>query len=66
MRELRKAKWLTTGGGIICLATFLALSHNLPGKETRRMVAPSRVSGILRKSSAPILTAASPNNRQRY
>jgi len=59
MRELSKAKWLTASGGIICLATILALSFNLPGKQALRTGRLSQVSSLLRQRTAPVSLAAS-------
>lgn len=62
MRELSNAKWVTASCGIICLATFLALSHDLPSKQAQHMVARNVASTALRTNLAPIFAAASPNN----
>ncbi len=59
MRKLSNAKWLTASGGIICLAAILALSINLPGKQTLRIGQLSHVSTSLRARLAPIAPAAS-------
>src|SRR6476646_10728656 len=55
MRQLRKAKWLTASGGFFCLASFLALSVNLPGKETARLSALNHSAMSPRAGSAPVL-----------
>jgi len=58
MRELSKAKWLTAAGGTICLASFLALGLNVPGKQAAR-IGGMRQPALLRAATAPILPVAS-------
>ena len=60
MSVLRKAKWLTATGGIIGLASFLALGLSVPGKREAR-IGELRQPGLLRPASAPIFAAASSN-----
>jgi hypothetical protein len=60
MRELSKAKWLTATGGVIGLASFLALGLNVPGKQAAR-IGGLRQPGLLRPASAPIFPVVSPN-----
>ncbi len=61
MRELRKAEWLIASGGVICLASFLALSLNLPGKQAMRMEGHSHSASVLWTTSVPGRSVASPN-----
>ena len=60
MRELSKAKWLTATGGVIALASFLALGLNVPGKPATR-IGGLHQPGLLRPASAPIFAVASSN-----
>jgi hypothetical protein len=62
MRQLSKAKWLTASGGFFCLASFLALSVNLPGKETARLSALTHSTKPLRAGSAPALRRSASDN----
>ena len=60
MSVLSKAKWLTATGGIIGLASFLALGLSVPGKQAAR-IGGLRQPGLLRPASAPIFAVASSN-----
>ena len=60
MRELSKTKWLAASGGVVLLASSLALGLNLPGKEAARNGGMNRP-GSVRSGSAAASRVVSSN-----